>query len=409
MSNGQDATIVGDITDSFHAEQEDILHIAVIGAGPAGLYFSYLVKRRQPDIDITVFEQNPADATFGFGVVFSDRALDFLRGDDPATYDLVTPAMESWRDLQLDIEGTVIRIDGIGFSAIGRLELLQLLQDQARAVGVDLVFEQRLESLQDIGTCDLIVAADGANSIIRDCGNDLFGTTLTAMTNKFVWYGTDKPYETLTQTFRRNADGVFNAHHYRYSPDMSTFLVEANADSWESAGFAGMTEAETQAYCAELFADTLDGHGLISNKSLWRNYQKVENRRWSAKLPEGPMVLMGDALRTAHFSIGSGTRLAMEDAIALDRALSGNERDIPAALIDYERSRRPIVGKLASAAHSSALWYEAFGQHMTLAPMDMAWSYIQRSGRIDEDRLARISPAFVERYRRHRSGRSDIG
>lgn len=385
------------------------MRIAVIGAGPAGLYFSYLIKRRRPDIDITVYEQNPADATFGFGVVFSDRALDFLRGDDPATYDLVTPVMESWRDLQLDIEGTVIRIDGIGFSAIGRLDMLRLLQGQARAAGVEILFGQRLESLRDIGTCDLIVAADGANSIIRDSGNDLFGTTLTAMTNRFVWYGTDKPYETLTQTFRRNADGVFNAHHYRYTPDMSTFLVETNADSWEKAGFARMNEAETQDYCEKLFADTLDGHRLISNNSLWRNYHKVENKRWSAEVSEGPVILVGDTLRTAHFSIGSGTRLAMEDAIALDRALLGNDGDIPAALADYETTRKPIVEKLATAAHSSALWYEKFGDHMALDPMDMAWSYIQRSGRIDEDRLAGISPAFVERYRRHRSSQGNNG
>ncbi|MFT5440005.1 MAG: 2-polyprenyl-6-methoxyphenol hydroxylase-like FAD-dependent oxidoreductase, partial [Alphaproteobacteria bacterium] len=258
------------------------MRIAVIGAGPAGLYFSYLVKRRRPDIDISVYEQNPADATFGFGVVFSDRALDFLRGDDPETYDLITPRMEAWTDLQLDIEGTKIRLDGIGFSAIGRLDLLQILQQQARTAGVELLFEHQIDALRDLGACDLIVAADGAGSTIRTAQQDAFATSIKILSNKFVWYGTDKPFETLTQTFRRNDDGVFNAHHYRYTPDMSTFIVETDAASWDRAGFAAMDEDAARIYCEAVFADTLDGHKLISNKSVWRDYLKVSNERWSA-------------------------------------------------------------------------------------------------------------------------------
>jgi 2-polyprenyl-6-methoxyphenol hydroxylase-like FAD-dependent oxidoreductase len=370
------------------------MRIAVIGAGPAGLYFSYLIKRRRPGIDISVYEQNPADATFGFGVVFSDRALDFLRGDDPGTYDLITPRMEAWTNMQLDIEGTTIRIDGIGFSAIGRLELLQILQQQARTAGVELLFKHQINTLRDLGAFDLIVAADGAGSMIRTAQQDVFATSIKALSNKFVWYGTDKPFETLTQTFRRDNDGVFNAHHYRYTPDMSTFIVETDAASWDRAGFAAMDEETTRARCEAVFADTLCGHGLISNKSVWRDYLKVSNERWSA----GNIVLVGDALRTAHFSIGSGTRLAMGDAISLDRALEKADGDIPAALANYETTRRPVVDKLVAAADASALWYERFGEHMELDPWDMAWSYIQRSGRISVERLARISPDFVERY-----------
>jgi 2-polyprenyl-6-methoxyphenol hydroxylase-like FAD-dependent oxidoreductase len=374
------------------------MRIAVIGAGPAGLYFSYLIKRRRPDIDISVFEQNPPDATFGFGVVFSDRALEFLRGDDPETYDLVTPRMETWTDMQLDIEGTTIRIDGIGFSAIGRLDLLRLLQQQARAAGVELLFETKIDETADLAAVDLVVAADGAGSMTRTARQDAFATGVETLSNKFVWYGTDKPFDTLTQTFRRNADGVFNAHHYRYTPDMSTFIVETDAASWARAGFAAMDEEATRAWCEAVFADTLEGHRLISNKSVWRDYLKISNEIWSA----GNTVLVGDALRTAHFSIGSGTRLAMEDAIALDRALDRaldkGEGDIPAALADYQATRRPVVDKLVAAADASALWYERFGEHMALDPWDMAWSYIQRSGRISAERLAKISPVFVARY-----------
>ncbi len=375
------------------------MRIAVIGAGPAGLYFSYLIKRRRPEIDICVFEQNQADATFGFGVVFSDRALDFLRGDDPETCDLVTPRMENWTDMQLDIEGTKIRIDGIGFSAIGRLELLTILQDRARGAGVELRFGHPVDAPQPPGAWDLVVAADGANSTIRTARQDEFGTRLTPLSNKFVWYGTDRPFETLTQSFRRTPEGVFNAHHYRYAPGMSTFIVETDAASWHRAGFNAMDEDETRACCETVFADVLGGHRLISNKSVWRDYLKVSNRHWSS----GNVVLAGDALRTAHFSIGSGTRLAMEDAIALDLALagtlSGNGGDIPSALAAYEAARRPAVDKLVAAADASALWYERFGEHMALDPWDMAWSYIQRSGRIDAARLAGISPDFVARYR----------
>ena len=374
------------------------MRIAVIGAGPAGLYLSYLIKRRRPEIDICVFEQNPADATFGFGVVFSDRALDFLRGDDPETCDLVTPRMENWTDMQLDIEGTKIRIDGIGFSAIGRLELLTILQDRARGVGVELRFGHPVDAPQPPGDWDLVVAADGANSTIRTARQDEFGTRLVPLSNKFVWYGTEKPFETLTQTFRRTPEGVFNAHHYRYAPGMSTFIVETDAASWDRAGFSAMDEDETRTCCETVFADVLGGHRLISNRSVWRDYLKISNRHWSS----GNIVLAGDALRTAHFSIGSGTRLAMEDAIALDRALAGMEGDIPAALAAYEAARRPVVEKLVAAADASALWYERFGEHMAQGPWDMAWSYIQRSGRIDAARLAAISPDFVARYRAER-------
>jgi 2-polyprenyl-6-methoxyphenol hydroxylase-like FAD-dependent oxidoreductase len=378
------------------------MRVAIIGAGPAGLYLSYLLKRRRGSAEVRVFEQNPADATFGFGVVFSDRALEFLREDDPETYDAITPAMESWSDITLDLEGRVVPIDGVGFSAVGRLELLRLLQKRVEGAGVAVQFERPIGSLDELKDADLIVGADGVNSLVRRTYEKAFGASVGFLTNKFAWYGTTKRFETLTQTFRRGPDGAFNAHHYRYSSQMSTFIVETEAATWERAGFASMDEAATKACLERVFADVLDGHRLVSNKSAWRNFPKILNQHWSAR----NAVLLGDALHTAHFSIGSGTRLAMEDAIALARAIETNPADAGAAARAYEAARRPILDKLTMAANASGEWYEHFAGHMKLAPLDFAMSYITRSGRVDLDRLRVVSPKFVAAYEESRkSGR----
>ena len=352
------------------------MRILVAGAGPAGLYFSYLAKRAHPDWQIRVVEQNRADSTFGFGVVFSDKALEFLRGDDAETYDAITPHMEQWVDLTVVHRGTPVVIDGIGFSAIGRLQFLQLMQQRAASAGIVPEYETKLSSLDGY---DLVVGADGANSTVR-AGSD-FGTTISHLTNKFAWFGTPTLFRTLTQTFVSDEHGSFNAHHYRHSPAMSTFVVECDASTWQRAGFAAMDEAATIAYLEKLF-----GHRLVSNKSVWRNFPNVRNKRYFS----GKTVLIGDALRTAHFSIGSGTRLAMEDAIALVKALESRD-----PLPSFEAARRPIVDKLVAAADASGAWYERFAEHMKLAPREFAWSYIQRSGRIDPERLRKISPNFV--------------
>jgi 2-polyprenyl-6-methoxyphenol hydroxylase-like FAD-dependent oxidoreductase len=279
-------------------------------------------------------------------------------------------------------------VDGIGFSAIGRLKFLQLLRAQLEGVGVGIEFERNVNS-ENLTNCDLIVAADGANSTIRKTAD--FGTTVTPLGNRFAWFGTTRAFETLTQTFVRNQTGSFNAHHYRHSPAMSTFVFECDAATWARAGFERMDEEQTLCYCEQVFADALQGHRLVSNKSIWRNFPNVRNRRWHV----GNTVLIGDALRTAHFSIGSGTRLAMEDAVALARALVESGGDIPGALASFEAVRRPIVEKLVAAADASADWYEQFPEHMKLAPREFAWSYIQRSGRIDPEKLRRIAPRFV--------------
>ena len=364
------------------------MNILVAGAGPAGVYFAYLAKRRHHGWRIRVVEQNPADAVFGYGLVFSDKALEFLRADDPGTYDLITPQMQAWQDLTVVHRATPVVIDGIGFSAIGRLHVLQLLRQQLASVGITPEYERPLAAPAELDGYDLVVGADGANSAVRRTAD--FGTRQTQCSNKFAWYGTRKPFATLTQTFVRNEHGTFNAHHYRHAPDMSTFVAECDPATWQRAGFAGMGESETLEYLQRVFGETLEGEPLVSNRSIWRNFPNVRNERWSV----GNKVLIGDAQRTAHFSIGSGTRLAMEDAIALNKAL-GQHAVVGKALDAFEAARRPIVEKLVAAADASGAWYDRFPQHMNLSPRDFAWSYIQRSGRIDPQRLARTSPRFA--------------
>tara|TARA_R110002110_G_scaffold85816_1_gene223403 strand:- start:160811 stop:161938 length:1128 start_codon:yes stop_codon:yes gene_type:complete len=370
------------------------MRIAVIGGGPAGLYFATLWKKRHPDAQVRVYEQNPADATFGFGVVFSDRALAFLRGDDPETHDLITPVMEMWQDMTLIHRGETVTIDGVGFSSIGRLELLQLMQERARAVGAELHFETAIQSVDDLPEADIIIAADGINSVVRRSFEGDFQSSLSYLPNKFAWYGVETPYDTLTQTFIETEFGPINAHHYRYTPEMSTFLVECERETWERAGFATMSDEASRALCSELFADTLRGKPLISNKSSWRNFPLLWSDRWSHL----NMVLVGDALHTAHFSIGSGTRLAMEDVIALVGALEAEPDDLRAGLARYEAERRPIVEKIVAAATKSARWYEDFAAHMQLTPQEFGYSYMTRSGRVDDDRLRQLAPVFMARY-----------
>jgi 2-polyprenyl-6-methoxyphenol hydroxylase-like FAD-dependent oxidoreductase len=369
------------------------VRIAVIGGGPGGLYFAYLWKKRHPDARIDLFEQNAAGATWGFGVVFSEQALEFLRADDPDTVDAIAPRMESWNNITLNLRGKSVEIDGVGFSSIGRLDLLGVLQQRVRAAGVVPRYDTLIASLDQVAGYDLIVAADGLNSLVRRSFEGDFGASVSYSANKFAWYGTSKRFETLSQSFVATDLGAFNAHHYRYAPDMSTFLVECDRATWQRYGFADKTVEESRAICETVFADTLQGHPLVSNKSVWRNFPWIWNEHWSFK----NMVLIGDALHSAHFSIGSGTRLAIEDVIALVKALEG-ERDLPAALAHYEAMRKPVVKKLVTAARASAAWYEKFPQHMKLGLMDFGYSYITRSGRIDDARLRAMSPLFMARY-----------
>ena len=371
--------------------------VEIIGAGPAGLCVAILLKNLSPRIDVHVTEQNPAHATFGFGVVFSDQALDFLRAEDPETHALIEPQMERWRDITLSLHGQTITLDGIGFSSIGRLRLLELLQSRAREVGVEMRFDHRLESLSDIKHgADLVVGADGLNSVLRRGHEASFSPRLDYLGNHFAWFGTTRAFETLTQTFVRGPSGELNAHHYRYAPGLSTFIVECDADSFDAYGFARMDEKYSAQKCRELFADTLDGAPLLTNNSIWRRFPRLWCDRWVSD----NRVLLGDAAHTAHYSIGSGTRLALEDAIALVNALA-SENELPAALELFQQQRMPVARKLFDAANASAKWYEGFRDKMQLPLHEFAFSYLTRSGRVDLQRLRALSPVFAGQYERY--------
>ncbi len=375
------------------------MRIAVIGGGPAGLYFAYLMRRDGGGHQVRVFERNPRDATFGFGVVFSDRALAFLEAGDRDTYRTLEGHMESWPDFKIVLGDRAVPIDGNGFAAIGRLTLLGLLQARCEAAGVAVEFERPVRSLDALADADLVVGADGVNSLVRRRHAARFRTRRGELGNRFAWYGTTKAFDCLTLTFRENADGVFCAHHYPYAPTMSTFIVECDAATWRRAGLAAMGDAAARAYCERVFAPDLDGHRLVSNRSLWRRFPVIRNERWWT----GNRVLLGDALRTAHFSIGSGTRLAMEDAIALAAALKQHGPDLPAALARYQAGRQPAVETLVAAATMSARWYEGMAGLMRHEPYDFAYAYMTRTGRVSDRRLGRIAPRFMRRYRARRA------
>ncbi len=375
------------------------LRIGIVGAGPAGLLFGLLAKRRQPDHDIYIVEQRPRDATFGFGVVFSRGALGFLERDELEIHTALAGAMESWPVQKIVHCDEAVVIDGNGFFAVARLTLIGLLQRLAQERGVRLEFGRTLESATEFEGWDLVVGADGVNSTVRRLHSERFQPRIENLTNKFAWYGTEQVFECLTLTFRTNEHGAFVAHHYRYSPRMSTFIVECDAATWYRAGLDRMTDDQSRAYCEQVFAPDLGGHRLLSNRSIWRNFPLLYCRDWTVD----NVVLIGDALRTGHFSIGSGTRLAFEDAIALERALASAD-DVAEGLKLFERERRPVVDKLVAAANKSSLWYERFADKMHLEPWQLAYDYMTRSGRMSDERLRQTAPAFMSMVEsRHRA------
>jgi 2-polyprenyl-6-methoxyphenol hydroxylase-like FAD-dependent oxidoreductase len=381
------------------------MHIEILGGGPAGLTLGILLKRDDPSHQVRVVERGPRGATWGFGVVFSDRALDFLRADAPGLHDLLAPRMQSWRDLTIVHSDVRIPIGGNGFASIGRLELLGALQQEAERAGVVLEFDRVAADIDDLGEADLRVAADGAFSASRDARAEAFGTQVDWRSNRFVWYGTTLPFETLTLTFRAHPLGVFCAHHYRYASDRSTFLVEVDEATYQRAGFETMSEADSLRLCEQVFAPDLQGHPLLSNRSTWRRFPVI----WNQRFHDGHTVLIGDALRTVHFSIGSGTRLAMEDAIALARALRATAlparalRECPQlddALAMFQRERLPPMKKIWDAANVSLRWYEGMGELMALDPYEFAYRYMTRSGRVDHAEMRRRDPRLAQAYER---------
>lgn len=365
-----------------------------MGGGPAGLWLAFLVKRRRPGWAVRVHEQNPATATYGFGVVLSDAGRDRVRSAAPAAFDRIAGRMERWPDLTIVHRDERVPIDGNGFSSIGRLELLRSLHDLCREAGVSLCFEAPFESLAELRAgADLVVGADGINSRVRAALESGFRPRTEILGNRYAWYGTRQVFPTLTLTFRANPDGAFVAHHYRYAPDMSTFIVECDAATWERSGLAHLDDEASRRYCEAVFAPDLGGHPLVSNRSEWLRFPVLACERWR----HGNVVLIGDALRSVHFSIGSGTRLAMEDADALAAALDASGGRVAEGLERFEAARRPVVDKLLAGAAGSWSWYERFADRMHLAAHEFAYDYMTRSGRVSDERLAAIAPRFARR------------
>jgi anthraniloyl-CoA monooxygenase len=377
------------------------MKIGIIGGGPAGLYFALLMKKRDPAHEIGIVEQNPPDSTYGWGVVFSGRALSFLEESDRDSYADIARSLEIWDEQAIVHKGQRIAIRGGTFSGLARIDLLRILQEHCRKRGVKIRFQTRVADAEIFSDCDLIVGADGVNSVARQKYREHFQPSLDARSNKYIWYGTHRRFDGLTLTFHENKDGVFVAHSYRNSKGSSTFIVECDASTWVKAGFESMSDAESRHYCEEVFKQDLGGHPLLPNKSIWINFVVVNNRRWSYK----NIVLIGDALRTVHFSIGSGTRTALEDAIALDRAFAANE-DVEAALAEFERSRRPAGDRLLEVAHHSLIWYENFRDKMHLDPIPFAYDYMMRGGKVDHEKLRQRDPEFVAGYEAYKASRA---
>lgn len=366
------------------------MKINVIGGGPAGLYFALLMKARDPAHEIEVFERNARGSTFGWGVVFSDKTLSYLRDNDEPTYVAITRAFATWENVDVVHRGEKISIRGNKFSGIARLRLLEILQSRCESLGARLRFNEEIADIESLRDCDLLVGADGVNSAVRERFRERFAPDVSAGANKYIWYGTRQLFHGLTLTFRENSAGVFAAHSYKFDANTSTFIVECDPQTWDAAGLAKMSDAETRAYLEEVFADDLGGHELMSNNSRWINFLLVKNARWHFE----NVVLLGDALHTAHFSIGSGTKLALEDAIALARAFDETS-SVADALATFERARKPVIEEYQRAAHESLVWFERMRDYTHLAPLPFAYSLMTRSKRITRESLLRRDPAFV--------------
>lgn len=370
------------------------MKIRIVGGGPAGLFFAYLMKRHDPSHDIVVHERDPEHATYGWGVVFSDVALAFVRDVAPELHDAITARQEVFDEMAVVHRGVKVTLAHNTFHRMARIDLLEALHAQCRGVGVEIAFGRRVDDPAALGPCDLVVAADGANSTIRARFAEHFGPTLDERPNRLAWYGTTRPFDALSLIFRQNADGLVIAHAYRYSPTHSTFLVECDPETYARAGLATMREAESLAYCERAFADDLDGHPLLSNRSSWFRYTIVRNRRWH----HDNLVLIGDALRTGHPSVGSGTRLALQDSIALFDAYRENPGDVTAMLDAFVRLRQPGSDSLQRAAIRSTEWYEDLGPKLHLDPVSFAYDYVTRSGRVDHAEVIRRDPALARAY-----------
>jgi len=367
------------------------MKVSILGGGPAGLYFSILAKKAQPESQIDVYERNQASDTFGFGVVFSDQTLDIFRQYDAESHAAILANFAYWDDIAIHFKGEVIRVGGNGFCGCARQTLLAILQQRATALGVHLHFGHEFQDLAEFAGSDLIVAADGINSRVRSLYEDHFQPQTDLRSNKFTWLGSPKPLDAFTFYFRETKYGVFIAHCYQYEEGHSTWVIETDPETWVRAGFNKISEQESAHLLEGVFAEELDGHPLITNRSLWRNFPMIRNKRWV----KGNIVLLGDAKATAHFSIGAGTKLAMEDAIALHEALRKEDNNIASALANFELDRREDVEKTQHSADVSLVWFEHLARFWNYDPLKFAFGLMTRSKAITYDNLAMRAPEFV--------------
>ena len=368
------------------------MRIVTVGGGPAGLYLSLLMKKADPAHDVTVLERNRPDDTFGFGVVFSDATLERFAEADPESHRDIVASLAHWDDVDVHYQGQVVTSTGHGFCGLGRQRLLDILQRRCAELGVTLRFGAEVADPAAWADADLVVGADGVNSTVRAHHAEAFAARVDVRRNKFVWLGTTYPFRAFTFIFKADAHGLWRVHAYRYDATHSTFILETTEDTWRRAGLAEATEDDTLAFAEALFARELEGHRLLKNRSLWRSFPTVRNARWA----HGSLVLVGDAAHTAHFSIGSGTKLAIEDSIALARSLR-THADVPSALAAYEAERRPEVESLQRAAQVSLEWFEATERyHRRLAPVPFVFSLLTRSLRVTHANLKVRDAKFVE-------------
>ncbi len=366
------------------------MKVACVGGGPAGLFFALLLKKADPRHEIVVYERNRLDETFGFGVVFSDATEAALSEADAEVAAAMASRSHRWDLIEIHYAGTVHRSTGHGFSGLSRKALLQILVDRCCALGVHLCFQREVRDPELLRDHDLVLAADGVNSVVRERYRDSFGPAIDLRPNRFVWLGTTKPFPAFTFYFKRDAHGLWRVHAYQYDPGHATFIVEAREETWRAAGLDRAEEKDTLEFCGRLFAEELDGHRLISNRSLWRSFPTIRNERWHHE----NVVLLGDAAHTAHFSVGSGTKLAMEDSGALVSALRSHAR-IPDALRAYEEARRPPVESLQRAAQASLQWFEETERYLKLDPIQFAFTLLTRSLRVTHENLKARDPRFV--------------
>jgi len=367
--------------------------INIIGGGPAGMYFAILMKKADHSHEIKVYERNGPDDTFGWGVVFSGKTLKTLRDADEESHREITKAFEAWDNVDVVHSNDTVSVRGNSFTGIARLQLLKILQRRCANLDIQVSFRTEIADIDLLQkSCDLLVAADGVNSTVRQHYAKNFKHTLDIRSNRYIWYGTNQLFHGLTLTFRENEACVFAAHSYKFSKTTSTFIVECDPRTWEKAGFVVMTDEQTREFLGAVFAKDLDGRRLLSNNSKWINFLLVKNAQWFFE----NVVLLGDALHTAHFSIGSGTKLAMEDAIELQNCFS-RTTNVPKALAEFESTRKPVIEDYQAAAYESMVWFENARQRMNLSPMELTYSLMTRSGRVDYEDLRRRDPEFIQR------------